>query len=345
MKSILVIEDNADVRENVCEILELSGYQVYGAENGTLGVEKAIKEKPDLIVCDVMMPRLDGYGVLKILRANKLTSHIPFIFLTARVDKEDFRKGMGLGADDYITKPFDDTELLEAIEIRLERQDKNERTYTDPAKSWYQESVVNDWIESYIESSDAEEYNPKDVIYAEGNGSKYVYYVASGLLRETGTSEEGKSLITSLYGKGDFFGMAELLQHTDRESTIAAISLCRLYPISKDTFLHLLGSNRILAKYFLILANQQVMKASRYMLNQAYSSVRKKVAEALLEFDRYSDEEDFIHPSRNDLSMLAGVAKETLIRTLTAFKSENLIDSVDKKLIILDRPGLKNLPQ
>ncbi|MCL4168808.1 UNVERIFIED_CONTAM: hypothetical protein GTU68_003829, partial [Idotea baltica] len=121
MKSILVIEDVTEVRENVCEILELSGYQVFAAENGSQGIEQANRELPDLIICDVMMPRIDGYGVLKILRANQATNHIPFIFLTARVEKEDFRKGMGLGADDYITKPFDDTELLEAIETRLVR--------------------------------------------------------------------------------------------------------------------------------------------------------------------------------------------------------------------------------
>ncbi len=345
MKSILVIEDNTDVRENICEILELSGYKILSAENGTVGVEKAINGKPDLIVCDVMMPRLDGYGVLKILRANKLTSHIPFIFLTARVNKADFRKGMGLGADDYITKPFDDTELLEAIEIRLDRQDKNERTYTDPAKMWYQESVVHDWINTYMETSQPRTFSVKEVIYAEGSGSKYLYYVASGLIKEVGTSDDGKSLITALYGEDTYFGMTELLQHGDRETTIAAVSNCTLYLIPKETFLQLLGSNRILSKYFLITANRQILTCRRYMLNQAYSSVRKKVAEALLEFDAYSREHDFIQPSRNDLSMLAGVAKETLIRTLTAFKSEKLIETKNKKLILLDYDALKNLPQ
>jgi len=98
MKKILVIEDNLEVRENVCEILELANYDVVPAHNGKVGVEKAVSELPDLIVCDVMMPELDGFGVLKILSKNRTTYDIPFIFLTAKAEKDDFRKGMGLGA-------------------------------------------------------------------------------------------------------------------------------------------------------------------------------------------------------------------------------------------------------
>src|SRR5438067_8625614 len=112
MKKILIIEDNEDVRENTREILELSNYKVFEAENGKTGVETALKEKPDLIVCDIMMPVLDGYGVLHLLGKNEETSGIPFIFLTAKSEKTDFRKGMESGADDYLTKPFDGTELL-----------------------------------------------------------------------------------------------------------------------------------------------------------------------------------------------------------------------------------------
>jgi DNA-binding response OmpR family regulator len=105
-KKILVIEDNSEVRENLEEILELSGYEVVVAEDGKVGVDKAISEKPDLILCDVMMPRLDGFGVLNILSKRSQTADIPFIFLTAKTEKSDFRRGMNLGADDYITKPF-----------------------------------------------------------------------------------------------------------------------------------------------------------------------------------------------------------------------------------------------
>src|SRR3954464_4117340 len=121
MKSILIIEDNKDIRENTAEILDLAGYKTFTAENGKLGVELAVKEKPDLIICDIMMPVLDGYGVLHMLSKKPDTAGIPLIFLTAKAERSDFRKGMEMGADDYVTKPFDDVELLNAVESRLKK--------------------------------------------------------------------------------------------------------------------------------------------------------------------------------------------------------------------------------
>src|SRR5678810_349488 len=123
MKKILVIEDNNEVRENIAEILELSNYKVLTAENGKIGVELALSESPDLIICDIMMPVLDGYGVLHLLNKHVETYGIPFIFLTAKAEKPDLRKGMEMGADDYLTKPFDSIELLNAIEIRLRKSE------------------------------------------------------------------------------------------------------------------------------------------------------------------------------------------------------------------------------
>src|SRR6478752_6509303 len=121
MKKILLIEDNTEVRENTSEILSLADYDVTTAKNGKEGAELAQKLLPDLVVCDIMMPELDGYGVLHILSKKPETASIPFIFLTAKTEKSDVRKGMNLGADDYLTKPFDDTELLSAIETRLRK--------------------------------------------------------------------------------------------------------------------------------------------------------------------------------------------------------------------------------
>src|SRR4051812_45364704 len=106
MKKILLIEDNEDIRENTAEILALANYIVVTAPDGKVGVEEAFKTKPDLIICDIMMPVLDGYGVLHMLHKNKETQDTPFIFLSARTDRCDVRKGMDIGADDYITKPF-----------------------------------------------------------------------------------------------------------------------------------------------------------------------------------------------------------------------------------------------
>src|SRR5215467_8029899 len=130
MKSVLVIDYNADIRDNTAEILDLAGYKTFTAENGKRGVDVAIKEKPDVIVCDIMMPELDGYGVLHLVRKNAKTQNIPFIFLTAKTERSDFRKGMEMGADDYITKPFEDIELLNAIEMRLKKAEVLKQKYT-----------------------------------------------------------------------------------------------------------------------------------------------------------------------------------------------------------------------
>src|SRR6476660_3316650 len=105
MKKILLIEDNKEMRENTSEILELANYDVVTAANGKIGVELATQINPDLIVCDIMMPELDGYGVLYLLAKKPETSGIPFIFLTAKTEKTDMRKGMSMGANDYLTKP------------------------------------------------------------------------------------------------------------------------------------------------------------------------------------------------------------------------------------------------
>ncbi len=122
MTKILVIEDEEPIRANLLEILEDNGYQVAGAENGLIGVMGALSFHPDLILCDVMMPELDGYGVLAALRQDPSTAAIPLIFLTAKADKTDIREAMALGADDYLTKPFSYAEVLASIATRLEKQ-------------------------------------------------------------------------------------------------------------------------------------------------------------------------------------------------------------------------------
>lgn len=121
MKRILVIEDQAPMRRNIALMLEMEGYEVLTAENGRIGVETARRKPPDLVICDVMMPELDGHGVVQILRAEAGTAAVPFIFLTARSDKGDVRIGMNFGADDYLIKPVVREDLLAAVETRLAR--------------------------------------------------------------------------------------------------------------------------------------------------------------------------------------------------------------------------------
>ena len=121
MKKILVIEDEPEMRRNITALLRYYDFEPIAAENGRQGVEAARREKPDLILCDVMMPELDGHGVIQALQADASLARIPFIFLTAKGEKDDLRSGMNLGADDYLTKPVANTDLVRAIETRLRR--------------------------------------------------------------------------------------------------------------------------------------------------------------------------------------------------------------------------------
>ena len=138
MTRILIIEDEPEMRRNLLTILKLEKFQASGAENGRTGVELARKEKPDLILCDVMMPELDGYGVLRALREDPATVTTPFIFLTAKGEKPDIRAGMNLGADDYLTKPVGKADLLSAITARLRRQGQQAQQEFKPNFSSFQ---------------------------------------------------------------------------------------------------------------------------------------------------------------------------------------------------------------
>src|ERR1700743_3880419 len=171
MRRLLVIDDHDEIRENIAEILTLAGYTVFTAENGKRGVETALKENPELVICDIMMPELDGYGVLHLLRKNASTENTPFIFLTAKTERGDFRKGMEMGADDYITKPFDDIELLNAIEIRLKKYDLLRTNYADGEKG--ASEMIHDLTESGLlhldpDNYESEELSKKQSLYMEG---------------------------------------------------------------------------------------------------------------------------------------------------------------------------------
>jgi two-component system, sensor histidine kinase and response regulator len=134
-RKILIVEDNQSVRENIAEILDTENYETFQAENGAIAIDFARKVQPDLVICDIMMPEIDGYEVLKIMRQTPSTSTVPIIFLTAKTTKEDVRKGMEIGADDYITKPFTIEELLKAVNIRLEKSDNQKKIFDEKVEN------------------------------------------------------------------------------------------------------------------------------------------------------------------------------------------------------------------
>ena len=266
MKSILVIDDNADIRENTAEILELAGYQVTTAENGKKGVEQALKSKPDVIVCDIMMPELDGYGVLHLLRKNPEAQNIPFIFLTAKTERSDFRKGMEMGADDYITKPFDDIELLNAVEARLKKADILSQNYSAGSQG------IKDFIKDVKDSGiltqlsdqyESQSYNKKTTIYQEGKRPRFLYYVLSGKVKGFKSNEDGKEYITDLFGDGDFIGYAAIIEDRNYDDSTEVLESAEILQIPKDDFLQMIYTDINIATKFIRLITQNVKRKRR----------------------------------------------------------------------------------
>ncbi|WP_345255980.1 response regulator [Flaviaesturariibacter amylovorans] len=348
-KTILVIDDNNDLRENTAEILDLAGYQTLTAENGKRGVEVATREKPDLIVCDIMMPELDGYGVLHLLKKNPDTERIPFIFLTAKTERSDFRKGMEMGADDYVTKPFEDIELLNAIEVRLKKSEVLEHNYAPSAQglSQFVKDVKDTGMLKQLSGQyDVEHFSKKQTVYGEGKRPRYLYYLVSGKVKAFKTHEDGKEYITDLYSAGDFIGYTALIEDMHYDDTATVLEDAELMQIPRDEFLQMIYSDINIAAKFIRIVTQNVKEKEERLLNLAYSSLRKRVAKALVDIHGkfYSQRPDsVIEFSRDDIAQYIGTATESLIRTLSDFKSEKLIDIKSGKISIINLDKLKNL--
>ncbi|MBL0329514.1 MAG: response regulator [Bacteroidetes bacterium] len=349
-KKILLIEDNNDVRENTAEILTLAKYNVITAKNGKEGVELAQKEKPDLIICDIMMPVLDGHGALHMLSKNEETASIPFIFLTAKAERSDFRKGMEMGADDYLTKPFDDVELMNAIESRLRKNEILKKEFSkniEGINEFMNEAKGIDSLKKLSEARDVRIYKKKDEIYKEGNYPKGVYFVNKGKVKTYQTNEFGKELITELHKEGEFFGYLSLLQDEKYSGSASALEDSEVYMIPKEDFFALIYKNAEVSRRFIEILSNNLRENEKQLVKLAYNSVRKRVAEALVKLsDKYKKEGEQVfsmNVSREDLANLVGTATETVIRTLSDFKEEKYIEVSGGKITILNYDRLANM--
>ncbi len=342
-KTILLIEDNLEMRENTAEILELAKYKVLTAANGKEGVKIAQTKKPDIIICDIMMPVLDGYGVLHILSNDMATASIPFIFLTAKAEQMDYRKGMGLGADDYLTKPFDDTELLNAIEVRLRKSEILKGEYaknTEGLNEFFLEASGLMELNNLSESRQSKRYKKKDELYHEDGLPKFVYFINKGKIKTFKSNAEGKEFTIGLYKEGEFLGYTSMLEGGNYTESAEAMEDSDLVLIPKQDFFTLLFNNRDVAhKFIKLLSNNLIDKEDR-LLKLAYDSVRKRVAESLIMLHEKYKTEDETNPhvivSRDDLANLVGTATESVIRTLSDFKDENIIQIKGSNITILN---------
>ena len=349
MRKVLLIEDDSVLRENTAELLELSDYEVVTASNGKKGVKAAKIYLPDVIVCDIMMPELDGYGVLEKLSKIESTMHIPFIFLSAKTEKEDIRKGMNLGADDYLTKPFEEKDLINAIESRLARA-AILKELESPVKVY--ENHIDDDIKTihefknYLDDNGEEiKFSQGEEIYREGGNVHMVYLILKGIVKTHKLDENGKELITGIFNADEFFGFSSFTANEIYEEYATAMEDSTLVGVNKEKLIAVLQENHGLALELMHVLAESLTDAKQQLLEMAYGSVRKKTASTILKFaDKLKqDKHGNMHILRSDLASVAGMATETLIRTLSSFKKEGLIAMEDHNIRILDEETLSRI--
>lgn len=345
MKKILLIEDDTALRENTAEILELANYQVTTASNGKTGIAEAKNSLPDIVVCDIMMPEVDGYGVLEALSNDPKTQHIPFIFLSAKTEHKEIRKGMDLGADDYLTKPFEEEELISAIESRMakatilqNRSSSNVILETESTLSNL-DDLKNLFYEVGIESS----FKKGEAIYSEWNHSTTVYLILKGVVKTHKLDECGKELITSLFKADDFLGISSFHNIAPYQETATAVENVTVAGIQKSDLKSFLEKSNIVSLELMELLTDNLKELKEQLLQMAYSSVRRKTAKTILQFASIlnNSPREGIKIARNDLASVAGIATESLIRTLSSFKKEGLIEIEGRNIRLMDKSGLE----
>lgn len=349
MQKVLLIEDDTILRQNTAELLELSDYEVLTAPDGEKGVLIAKEYLPDVIVCDIMMPKLDGYGVLTKLSKDEATNGIPFIFLSAKTERKDVRKGMELGADDYLTKPFDESELIGAIESRLAKmailKDVAQHSKTSGQNSDMTIRTIHQLKNHIDDNGERYSFRTGETIYRDGMYSSTIYLVLSGVVKTHILDDMGKELITGIHKPDDLFGFSSITKDIPYKESATAMEDAELAGLSKEKLKSVLDENHGLALELVQVLSEDLSEAKEQLLQMAYGSVRRKTALTLLKFAEklQKDSEGNIHILRSDLASVAGMATETLIRALSSFKKEGLIGIDNRNIKILDTAKLRRV--
>src|SRR5579872_153799 len=248
MKKILLIEDEESAAGNLKELLGLSNYAVICAADGRQGVRTAVAERPDLIICDAVLPALDGYGVIHALQQYPETRSIPVIMLTALSEKDDFRKAMMAGADDFLTKPFDGVELLRSVEACLTRRMRLQSEH--PMKAAHALTAETGTEARNWSPGDREvrTFKRKAILYAEGQRILQVWYIVKGRVKTYLVHTDGKELITRVYGPGDCVGYIGAIRGGSYTDNAQVMEDASLIIISRPEFLDILASDSALSQ-------------------------------------------------------------------------------------------------
>jgi CRP-like cAMP-binding protein/DNA-binding NarL/FixJ family response regulator len=350
MKKILIIEDNEDLRSNTSQLLEIAGYETITASNGKEGLEMAVANKPNLILCDIMMPLLDGYGVLRALDNIPELTGIPFIFMTARSTKADFRKGMDLGADDYLPKPFNGDDLLRIIAARLKKNELLIKKYENNFEgfnSFLNTAKTEFGLDILTEHRTIKKLRKKDMLFMEGDSANFLYFIISGKIKIFKSNESSKEFIIDILKDGDFLGHNALLENGMHKEFAMAIDDSEVALIPKEDFFQLLYTNNEVALKFIKLISRNFTEAEDKLIKLAYDSARKRVAEAILFVSaKYKSDEtngQSFTMQRENLSSLSGISPESVSRNISDFKEEGLIETNNGNIKILNARKLEML--
>ncbi|UMB59846.1 response regulator [Lutibacter sp. A80] len=346
MKTLLLIEDDTVLRETTAEILELEGYKIVVAPNGKRGVEQARIMLPDLIICDIMMPELDGYDVFKLLSEEEKTKKIPFIFMSAKTEIKDIRKGMDLGADDYLTKPVEEELLLSAIESRLakaallkESLEVEETEIPEETEETFDNiSTIDDLKNYFCDFGTAKVFKKGELIYKESEKSNNIYLVYKGKVKGVKIDEFGKELIITINKEDEFFGFSAIFDDAHNYESAIAMEKLEIMSVPKATIQNILKNNYSLSLEVFQLINENLTEVKDQLLQMAYGSMRRKTAKTILKFAHKMKHKpsNNINISRRDLASVAGIATESLIRTLTDLKKEGIIEIEGRNIRIVD---------
>ncbi len=344
--TILIIEDNEEVRENLEEILELYGYHILAEPNGLAGVKTAIQHPPDLVLCDVMMPELDGYGVLNMLSENERTAGIPFVFITAKTETEDIRRGMNLGADDYITKPFYKDELLNVIRTRLKKARSRTGVATPATAQLHLSDPEGGRLrleQAFAETGHEQTFEQGNFIFREGDYPHFIYRVEAGHVHLSRAHEYGRDYIIAELGAGEIFAVPSALERSPfHYSAKVATGGTVLQTLAIDKLLKLLNTDRSITEALMRLLAGRVVAHGERLVNQAYDSVRRRTALVLCDLhEKYQGVA--IELTREELAQMVGATKESVIRSLSDFKRDGLLTAEGKRLVIQDVDSLRGL--
>jgi CRP-like cAMP-binding protein len=296
-----------------------------------------------------MMPELDGYGVLHLLSHDPNTAGIPFIFLTAKADKSDIRTGMNLGADDYLTKPFEGYDLLKVIETRLKkynyRNGNNSERKPEVGNLFFSQAKELKEFRKLSDQRHVRNCRRKEFLYMEGQLLNDVYLINHGKLKTYKSGMDGKELVTGFHTDGDFLGYVPILEEAPCNETAVVVEDAEVTIIPRQDFLSLIYSSKDVAHKFIKLISNNLAEVENRLLNLAYQSVRQRVAGTLLSLKNNlstSRNEQVIIP-RKDIANIVGTATESLNRTLADFRDEGLIELDNKGIRFLDEPKLTRM--